>query len=817
MNISSKMVGTCCVYGCTSESYKGSDLSFHVLPKNEERRKLWLENMEIRRKISKNTVVCSKHFEPSCFVMVNFRQCLKADAVPTISAKGFKTGPNENQMIVDVYNHLQETWPAKQRIHTRMCEKTAEVLATNPAKVCRVLKRKGINVTKEPQRPITPIEVKECETDNSDKSNSEQESPAKTKRAHKTYDLRQGKDTQTPQPKIAVKRNLTKSEVTLAKVGVECLKNINTSLERVTKNGNGEMLEHYECPLCKILYPSSEKAIEHLKYYHSREGINPECIKKVSVRHCPVCKKKVKSLLMHQCEKEKLFFESSSFNCSICKKKLPTIRMFDDHVIKTHSHETSYFPSFNDFVSWKQYIENESGILYKVVEERDNKKYYRCECADRLKLKLCPGLMIAQEFGNGIHVVLFETHELIKKKYTLPAKYKKYSISKLVKPVEGYNATKVIMDDNDQYLQLKTLLENIAVDAAKINIAGLRLLMSKALEMASILTSYDEETEENVEKQFNLSDAQIANALQDKDDVTKAKRPKLDTMSPKILNTFSLASIQINNNSDTASEDELTDIDLEILKSNMERKTVDTDILKDCSDQTDTSKVTFNDTYKDFVTKNFVQSDKPIKCQPKRRPVVKTKIGQFNPVKIAPNPEEKNDVKTTTISEKSLKTNQVVKNDEIVSPKINQLIKNVEKVSPKINQLVKNDVKVSPKINQLVKNDVKVSPKINQLVKNDVKVSPKINQLVKNDVKVSPKINQLVKNIEKVSPKIKQVVKNDETMAKTSDKNSDSDKIENKVVPKSVTRVSSVSSRKVDFEYEVIEQEEDCNILVLKL
>ncbi|CAG4969837.1 unnamed protein product [Colias eurytheme] len=787
------MVGTCCVYACTSESNKGSDLSFHVLPKNEERRKQWLENMEIRRRISKNTVVCSKHFEPSCFVMVNFRQCLKADAVPTISAKGFKTGPNENQMIIDVYNHLLETWPAKDRIHTRMCEKTAEVLATNPAKVCRVLKSKGVDVTKEPQRPITPIEAKEYESDNSDKSNSDQESPAKTKRAHKTYDLRKGKDTQTPppiHPKIAVKRNLTKNKVNLPEANIECL-NRNTSLELVTKNGNEETFEHYECPLCKITYPSSEKAIEHLKYYHSREGINPECLKKVSVRHCPVCKKKVKSLLIHQCENEKLFFESSAFNCSICKKKYPTIRIFDDHVIKMHSQETSYFPSFNDFVSWKQYIENESGIHYKVVEERDNKKYYRCECADRLKLKLCPGLMIAQEFGNGIHVVLFETHELIKKKYTLPAKYKKYSISKLIKPVEGYNATKVIMDDNDQYLQLKTLLENIAVDAAKINIAGLKLLMSKALEMASILTSYDEETEEHVEKQFNLSDAQIANALQDKDDdVTKAKRPKLDAMSPKIVNTFSLASIQINNNSDTASEDEQTDIDLEILKSNMERKTVDTDILKDCSDQSDTNKVTFNDTYKDFVTKNFVQNDKPITCQPKRRPVVKTKIGQFNPVKIAPNPEEKNDVKTTTISEKSLNTeHQVVKIDEILSRKINQLIKNDVKVSPKINQLVKNYEKVSPKINQVVKNDTKVSPKINQAIKNDTKVTPKINQVVKNDV----------------------------TMAKTSEKNSVSDKIENKVVPKSVTRVSSVSSRKVDFEYEVIEQEEDCNILVLKL
>ncbi|CAG9790636.1 unnamed protein product [Diatraea saccharalis] len=79
------MVKKCCVYACPSESYGGCNISFHSLPKNEDMRRKWLSIVHVKQKITKNSVVCSRHFQPSSFYIGNSRRLLKSDAIPSIS------------------------------------------------------------------------------------------------------------------------------------------------------------------------------------------------------------------------------------------------------------------------------------------------------------------------------------------------------------------------------------------------------------------------------------------------------------------------------------------------------------------------------------------------------------------------------------------------------------------------------------------------------------------------------------------------------------------------------------------------------------
>lgn len=58
-------------------------------PKNEERRKLWLEaipTLKLDRRVNNNTKICSVHFKPCAFEKFNnsCRNYLNKDAVPIL-------------------------------------------------------------------------------------------------------------------------------------------------------------------------------------------------------------------------------------------------------------------------------------------------------------------------------------------------------------------------------------------------------------------------------------------------------------------------------------------------------------------------------------------------------------------------------------------------------------------------------------------------------------------------------------------------------------------------------------------------------------
>lgn len=60
----------CAAFGCTSRSSNDAELSFHRVPsanKNNDCRKKWLSNIRRAGNLPKDSVICSKHFEPTCF------------------------------------------------------------------------------------------------------------------------------------------------------------------------------------------------------------------------------------------------------------------------------------------------------------------------------------------------------------------------------------------------------------------------------------------------------------------------------------------------------------------------------------------------------------------------------------------------------------------------------------------------------------------------------------------------------------------------------------------------------------------------------
>ncbi|XP_034050786.1 uncharacterized protein LOC117531765 isoform X2 [Thalassophryne amazonica] len=76
----------CLAYGCDTSSYSHPDLQFHRFPKDAEQRTRWLAVAQRDEgSLRTNSCLCSRHFEPSCFILNEEGQLtLAPDAVPTI-------------------------------------------------------------------------------------------------------------------------------------------------------------------------------------------------------------------------------------------------------------------------------------------------------------------------------------------------------------------------------------------------------------------------------------------------------------------------------------------------------------------------------------------------------------------------------------------------------------------------------------------------------------------------------------------------------------------------------------------------------------
>ncbi|KAK6174114.1 hypothetical protein SNE40_017451 [Patella caerulea] len=76
---------SCAAIKCTNRQYKGCGQTFHRFPSKEEEKKLWLEKVKRENFVpSPKAVLCSDHFEASCFDRTGQTVRLKQNSLPTI-------------------------------------------------------------------------------------------------------------------------------------------------------------------------------------------------------------------------------------------------------------------------------------------------------------------------------------------------------------------------------------------------------------------------------------------------------------------------------------------------------------------------------------------------------------------------------------------------------------------------------------------------------------------------------------------------------------------------------------------------------------
>ncbi|CAH2083776.1 unnamed protein product [Euphydryas editha] len=417
----------------------------------------------------------------------------------------------------------------------------------------------------------------------------------------------------------------------------------------------------FECPKCFRLFQTYFPAHKHIQKYHcvNRHGAkvppnSPNLIQPVRIELCLKCNRKVKSIQTHVCDnKVKDKNDSLVFMCMACEEWFPNLKSFDTHVLSLHGGEVEsmFFPTSAEFTKWKMEMESQTNVSYAILDNYDSKRYYHCNFVkenheDRNTTYFCPSTIVIQEFSKGIQVHYYKQHYKHSfVEYNLSDKYKKYSITSFLKRSEEYNNLPTQESgDNDMYLQFKTLMEGIVVDAAKINISTLQVLIGKALDMTSILTNYDEEADDSSgeihNSSQNMNDSQISKVLENsnlnmgkrknndkldtsidtkriKFNLVKQEETNLVTSSPKIINSFSLANNVDSKNKFVKDENK-----------NDKNKSNNVTPLQQ-SNESDQSPSSFNDSYKDFVVKNF--PFKEVKSNSKAKKPVKTKIGQFKP------------------------------------------------------------------------------------------------------------------------------------------------------------------------------------------
>ncbi|CAH0731086.1 unnamed protein product, partial [Brenthis ino] len=416
----------------------------------------------------------------------------------------------------------------------------------------------------------------------------------------------------------------------------------------------------FKCPKCFRAFASYLPAHKHIQNFHcvNRQGVkvppnSPSLIQPIRIEFCNNCNRKVKSIQNHICKDDnKAKMEDQLIICTACDDWMPNMKAFGSHVLNAHGDnvDSMFFPVYSEFIKWKIEMEAQTGVNY-ILEKYDSKRYYHCNFVKDNDKKMnttsfCPSTIVVQEFPKGIQVHFFKQHykhEYID--YTIMEEYKKYNITSFLKRSEEYNNLKILPSDgNDLYLQFKSLMEGIIVDAAKINVPTLKILLGKALDMTSVLTNYDEEVEENdvivtsVANVTHMTETQITKALEttnltfgkrknnvntDVSSQTQTKKIKQDSvedMSPKILNSFSLAHNKSTKNDKSDTDNKKSDDDIDKSKQNNKKNT-----------EWDPYSSSFNDSYKDFVVKNFPVVEADIKKKARKRPGFLTKMGQFKP------------------------------------------------------------------------------------------------------------------------------------------------------------------------------------------
>ncbi|XP_023952090.2 uncharacterized protein LOC112056002 [Bicyclus anynana] len=639
----------------------------------------------------------------------------------------------------------------------------------------------------------------------------------------------------------------------------------------------------FECPKCFKAFPTYFPALKHIQKYHcvNKQGIPVEphdatLIQPERLEECTKCKLKVRSIHTHRCQPLTQNMGTELFVCAACDEWFPNLDTFNTHVVSSHSeYESLFFPTSLEFIRWKSDVEQQTGVNYAILQRNESRMYYHCSYVRDTRENtgthhhICPSIIDIQEFTNGLQVHFYHRHYTHSPcPYQLPQQFSKYCISPYLARTDDYKSVcQLAPDDGDMYMQFKRLMEGIIVDAAKIDVETLRVILGKALEITSILSNYDEEMDDmptvSMKTKQLLTDNDISRMLEqplssrkvvmpttvanirvkeedspkrntDEPAVTlEVKRVKFNetdevtTPAPKILNSYSLAGA---------------------LKNCKQSKNDKQSMLEEIDTKTETNDdstpSSFNDSYKHFVVKNFPNMES-IASRTRSKPVIKTQLGQYKPNPISPKADDKKHMQVKPDDAKVKPKDDETKQMEIkfvkliteepkqnVAPKFTQkLIKVVEPT--KIEDKTKTPVQPSTKNSvSLIKNTVSSPKNTVSLTKNTVSSTKNTVSLTKNTVSSPKNTVSLTKNTVSSPKNTVSSTKNTVTPTKIVEETKPDVKPEKPVKPtknvdvsKKITRNSSKtevqgnldkSIKKVDFEYEVKEQADDCNILILK-
>ncbi|XP_053622538.1 uncharacterized protein LOC128682079 [Plodia interpunctella] len=581
----------------------------------------------------------------------------------------------------------------------------------------------------------------------------------------------------------------------------------------------------FECPKCNCVFPAYFSAFKHIQKNHcmnSRglkvEASSPDLIKPLRVEVCVKCNNRVRANDMHLCSEigvisEGLFVD---YLCMGCKQKFASMQLFDLHVSGLHSDgvESLFFPNMHEFLTWKTQMQSSTKTNYLIFGKCNLKQTFRCtylppaettggEVNAMSTSHICPAGIIIQEFTKGIQVHFYKTHHgHTCPEYVCPEKYKKYLITTLMqkKNTESFD---VDYNEKDIYCQFKVLLESIIIEAAKVKVDDLKLLIEKALEMTSILNNYDEDDDTYSHVNSNsLCEEQIVKALDslrsnkrkstNPNDIIDLKRKKQVDSTPRIVNSFSMANSDVEKKEVAVKKKEAPAKKQEAAPKKQEAKEDNKKDVNVASPRvlrnTQIQSPTFNDTYKDFVDKNFKPPDNgntnaATPVGGRNRPSIK----QSTLATTTP-PDNEKGIRLRPLS-KLVDSKQIeeelAKDDNVPAPRLKNGTESKEAKSMKNSPGILR--KIAPKENK--------GPDLATVIEKDAKATETQKHFTP---KTKPK-KQVMKT------KIGQFKPNSSPKSSPSPKKSE------------VNLNRSIGKMKPDVEYEVMEQENDCNILILKI
>ncbi|CAG4995335.1 unnamed protein product [Parnassius apollo] len=528
----------------------------------------------------------------------------------------------------------------------------------------------------------------------------------------KLVELAVSKSKSTPSKKVSSSKPAAKSTV------------INASEETLKPFPVDMANAEYECPKCMKIFPIYFSAHRHIQKSHcvneAGEKVSPNSqhlIKPIVKQLCKVCNERISETEPHICGNIRLELDdagiSSLYVCSGCKQQFISLRLFDLHVAGLHCDgvESMFFPSIKEFQIWKDDMELQTKVRYATFGTYNSKQIYRCtflpegsNAYDETTSYFCPSTIAVQEFSKGIQVHFYKDHySHCFEGYVLANKYKKYSLTTLLQNSDGYTQINELKEDEtDLYLQFKKLMECIVLDAAKINIATLKILIGKALDMTSVLNNYEEDpdsdslsTKRVIEDKITWVLGELGGGLGEKrklalnmdkpetEPITKRFKTRiyqhnayqeqtlnssplsmLQDSTIKIINSFSLAQPEISKAiNELDSENEEVDPLLKLNEiSPMDNQIEDTPVMlvdKGNNDQPktdplnlsdkikDESPSSFNDSYKDFVVKNFNVTPIPSKSKPKNKSNISNQKSEPSKIDISSKPNVSKEPKIT--------------------------------------------------------------------------------------------------------------------------------------------------------------------------